>query len=258
MLVLAASKLQARTVFEYCKAFFQESAILRQLVEDVTSDEIRLHGNVTISVLSNNYRTIRGRTLLAVIFDEVAFWRDELSASPDVETYRAVIPALATTVGMLIGISSPYAQRGLLYTKHQAHYGQEGDDVLVIQAESRLLNPTLDETVINAARVADPESAAAEWFAEFRGDLSTFIARSVIEHCVESGVTERWAVRGQGYTAFADPSGGQHDSFTLAIGHKDGDLSVLDGNRPIYAALTSVWPVDFQFHGRSSSSFGFM
>ena len=30
------------------------------------------------------------------------------------------------------------------------------------------------------------------------------------------------------------------------------------GNRPIYAALTSVWPVDFQFHGRSSSSFGFM
>ena len=29
-------------------------------------------------------------------------------------------------------------------------------------------------------------------------------------------------------------------------------------NRPIYAALTSVWPVDFQFHGRSSSSFGFM
>jgi hypothetical protein len=29
-------------------------------------------------------------------------------------------------------------------------------------------------------------------------------------------------------------------------------------NRPIYAALTSVWSVDFQFHGRSSSSFGFM
>ena len=166
-----------------------------------------------------------------MIFDEVAFWRDELSASPDIETYRAVIPALATTGGMLIGISSPYAQRGLLYTKHQTHYGQEGDDVLVIPAESRLLNPTLDEAVINAARVADPESAAAEWFAEFRGDLSTFIARSVIEHCVESGQTERWAVRGQGYTAFADPSGGQHDSFTLAIGHKEGDLAVLDAVR---------------------------
>ena len=31
-----------------------------------------------------------------------------------------------------------------------------------------------------------------------------------------------------------------------------------DRNRPIYAALTSVWPVDFQFQGKSSSSFGFM
>ena len=125
ILVLAASKLQAQTVFGYVQAFFEASPILRQLVETVTADEIRLAGNIAISVHTNNYRTVRGRTLIACIFDEVGFWRDESTSLPDVETYRAVLPALATTGGMLIGISSPYAQRGLLFTKHRDCFGKD-------------------------------------------------------------------------------------------------------------------------------------
>lgn len=30
------------------------------------------------------------------------------------------------------------------------------------------------------------------------------------------------------YHAFIDPSGGRHDVFALAIGHKDGELTVID------------------------------
>ena len=37
-----------------------------------------------------------------------AFWRDENSATPDVETYNAVEPGMATMAGaMIVGISSP-------------------------------------------------------------------------------------------------------------------------------------------------------
>ena len=53
----------------------------------ITADEVKLRGNVAICVHSNSYRTIRGKSLIACIFDEVAFWRDETSAAPDLETY---------------------------------------------------------------------------------------------------------------------------------------------------------------------------
>jgi hypothetical protein len=89
--------------------FLQASPVLRQEIEVVTQHEVRLRGNVVLSTRAGNYRTVRGRTLLEAIMDEVAFLRDETSSMPDVETYRALLPALATTGGMLIGISTPIA-----------------------------------------------------------------------------------------------------------------------------------------------------
>jgi hypothetical protein len=234
VLVLAASRSQARQVFEYAKGFLQASPILRSQIIDSTADEIRLRGNVIISVLPNNYRTVRGRTLIGCVFDEAAFWRSDDSALPDVETYRAVLPALATTKGMLVGISSPYAQHGLIYSRYRDHYGRDGD-VLVVRAGSLLLNPTLDRSLIDAAKVSDPEAAAAEWDAEWRGDLAMFVSRETVERCVEHSIAVREPEQRWKYSAFVDPSGGVSDSMTLAIAHRDHDRVVLDALREVRA-----------------------
>ena len=119
VLILAASKQQASTVFNYCRGLLESSPVLSSLIDTVTADEIRLKSGIIIAVHTASFRTVRGRTLLACIFDEVAFWRDETGANPDLEVYRAVIPALMTTKGMLIGISSPYRRRGLLHDRHR-------------------------------------------------------------------------------------------------------------------------------------------
>jgi phage terminase large subunit-like protein len=115
VLILAASKEQAGVVFGYAEGFLQSSPALRKEIISTTRSEIRLRNNIAIAVHSNSFRTIRGRTLCAAIFDETAFWRDESTAMPDVETYTAVLPSLARTGGMLIGISTPYRKLGLLY-----------------------------------------------------------------------------------------------------------------------------------------------
>ena len=119
VLVLAASTAQAQTVFQYALGFLGSSEILKREVASTTAHEIRLHNGVTIAVHANSYRTVRGKTLLCAIFDEAAFWRDSESALPDVETYRAILPSLVTTNGMLIGISRPYRKTGLLFQKHK-------------------------------------------------------------------------------------------------------------------------------------------
>ncbi|RWB77488.1 MAG: terminase [Mesorhizobium sp.] len=238
VLVMAASKTQALAVYNYCKGFIEASPILAEMVESVTTDEIRLTNRTAIVIHTANHRTIRGRTVIAAIFDESAFWRSEESSSPDVEVYRAVLPALATTNGQLVGISSPYGTRGLLYTKHRDSFGKDDNQVLVIQAPTRIFNPTIDTGIIDQAHLDDPESASAEWEGRFRSDLSSFIDRAVVERCVDLGVKERPHQREWRYVAFVDPSGGAHDSMTLGIAHREMESAFLDCVREVPAPFS--------------------
>jgi hypothetical protein len=236
VLVLAASQEQAKVVFNYAKAFLTESPVLQQEIAAATRHEIRLNNGITIAVHANSFRSVRGRTLCACIFDEVAFWRDETTATPDTETYTAVLPALLTTNGMLIGISTPYRRMGLLHQKYRDHFGQDGDDVLVVQGTSTQFNPSLSDAAVHAQRAADPTAASSEWDAEFRTDIAAFLDDQLIESAVEHGrpleLPPRPAIT---YKCFVDASGGRGDAYTIAIGHKDGEgfvVDVLRGKHP--------------------------
>jgi hypothetical protein len=229
VLVLAASTAQARGIRDYAEGFLQASPLLAAQIDNTTSDEIRLRNGVVIGVHAANYRTVRGRTLLACIFDETAFWRSEESAQPDLEIYRAVIPALATTGGMLVAISSPYRRIGLLHTKHRDYFGVDDDAVLVIQGESRTFNPTLSEDLIRRAKTEDPESALAEWDGQFRSDLSQFLDDETIDAAIdETRPLELPPRDGIAYRAFVDASAGRHDAFTIGIAHREDERYVVD------------------------------
>jgi hypothetical protein len=228
VVVMSPTRAQSSVIFGYVRGFFEQSPVLAQLVDTVTADEIRLRNNVTIQVVPANYRTVRGRTLLAVIADESAFWRDETSSQPDIEIYRACTPALAASGGMWVGISSPYSQRGLLYAKHRAAFGKSDPLCLVVQGPTTAFNATIDLSIIAAADAEDSEAAQAEWHGLFRGDLSSYVDRAVVEKCVDKGVSERRPIATVKYSAFVDVSGGQHDSFVLAIGHRQGGAASLD------------------------------
>jgi phage terminase large subunit-like protein len=140
VLLLAASRDQARVAFEYVVGFLKASPILRQQIRSVTASEVRLRGNIVIGVHAGSFRTVRGRTLLAVVGDETSFWRDETSAQPDVEIFRAVLPALAARRGLWVGISTGCRKTSLLFSKLKQHFGQSGDDVLVVQGASEQFN----------------------------------------------------------------------------------------------------------------------
>jgi hypothetical protein len=233
VLVLAASIEQAGVVFGYVLGLLRASPALAREIAAVKRNEIELASGITIAVHSNSFRTVRGRTVVACVMDEIAFWRDDTSANPDVETYRAVLPSLATTNGMLVGISTPYRKIGLLAAKHRDHYGLEGDDVLVVQGASQVFNPSLVDAVVAAQRTADPLASTSEWDAEFRSDISSFLDDRLIEQAVEIGRPQELPPMlqfgGPTYAAFTDPSGGVgSDSYTLAVGHKEDELFVLD------------------------------
>jgi hypothetical protein len=222
VLLLAASRSQANVAFQYVVGFLQSSPVLRQQVVSITANEVRLRGNIIIGVHTNSYRTVRGRTLLAVVGDETSFWRDEESASPDVETFRACVPALAATRGIWIGISTGYRKLGLLYQKWRDHFGQNSEDVLVVQGDSATFNPSLDPKIIAKARADDPEAAEAEWGGGFRADIAAFLDDQTIDAAIDnSRPLELPPLPKIRYRAFCDASGGRHDAFTLCIAHME-------------------------------------
>jgi hypothetical protein len=229
VMCLAVDRDQAKIVLNYTKSYFEDVELLKgMLAKKPTATGFELTNNVDVVISTNSFRSVRGRPILCAILDETAFWRDETSATPDEETYKAIRPATASLPGsMIIGISSPYRKSGLLYRKFKDHYGRDGD-ILVIKAPTRTLNPLIDQVIIDEAMADDPAAARAEWGAEFRDDISGFVDATMIEAAVDYGVTVRPPLPGVRYSSGCDPSGGARDSFTAAIAHDEGNVAVLD------------------------------
>jgi hypothetical protein len=233
IMVIAADRKQARVIFRYIVALLKVK-LIASMVERHGAEFVDLNNSVTIEIQTASFRTTRGYSLVACLCDELAFWRsDESSANPDSEIVAALRPSMATVPGsMLLCASSPYARRGVLWDAFRKYHGKDGP-VLVWKAETRTMNPTVPQAVIDEAYEADPASAAAEYGASFRTDVETFVAREVVESVVMRGRFE--LPRGPGvYFAFTDPSGGSADSFTLAIAHRRTDnVVVLDAIREV-------------------------
>ncbi len=228
VMVLAVDRKQSRVLFKYIRALLQAVPELEDLIERETKESIDLKNGLSIEVHTSSYKSVRGRTVVAALLDEVAFWEtSDDSANPDSEVLHALRPAMATIPNaLLIAISSPYARRGELYRAYEDHFGQDGDPVLVWQADTQTMNPQVDPRVIQDAYAQDEAVADAEYGANFRRDVERFLSLDVIQACTTTD-RELPPMR-RGYTAFVDPSGGAHDSMTLAIAHCEGSRAVLD------------------------------
>lgn len=234
--IIATDKAQAGVVKAYISGIFHQVKCLKSLIEKETVETLELRNGVNIAVKTSSYRTLRGYTVLCAILEEIAFWRSEESANPDKEILAAVRPALATIPeSLLIGISTPYSRGGVLFDMFKNYWGQAGGP-LVWRAPTRVMNPTIDKRLIANAIKEDPQNAAAEWEAEWRSDIEAFIPHELVEAVTIPGRFELPRIEGVDYYAFADPSGGCQDSFTLGIAHAEASgkvvLDVLRERRP--------------------------
>jgi hypothetical protein len=232
--VIAADRSQAKTVLRYLRSFIVQHPVLRQLVKRETAEAIELTCGIAIQVSTASFRTVRGFTLVAALCDELGFWwTDEGAANPDAEIIAALRPAMATVPGaMLLCASSPYARRGALWTAYRKHFGQEGS-ALIWKAPTRVMNATVAQAIVDEAMELDPAHAAAEYLAEFRADIESYITREVVDGAIIPGRHELPPMNGGVvYTGFVDPSGGSSDSMTLAIAHRNKDgCAILDALR---------------------------
>lgn len=243
--ILACDRKQARVIFRYIEALLEHIPMLKSLVKRQTMESFELHNQVVIQVQTASLRSVRGFTLIACLLDEVAFWRSDDSTNPDFEILDALRPGMSTIPGaMLLAASSPYSRRGAMWATYKRCFGKDDPNVLVWQAPTWDMNPVVPQHIIDEAYERDPASARAEYGAEFRTDIENFITEEMLESVIDSGKVKRRFDPKYSYVGFVDPSGGSHDSFTMAIAHTDDQgiavLDYVDERKPPFSPETVV------------------
>lgn len=232
--IISVDRRQSRVIYRHCRSLLAQVPVLAPLVKKDDGDTIELTNNIAIEVQTASFRSVRGHTVIAGLCDELGFWRtDEGSANPDGEILAALRPAMSTVPGaMLLCASSPYARRGALWDAFRRYHGKDDAPVLVWHADTRTMNPTVRPYIITEAYEADEAKASAEYGAQFRSDLESYVPREVVDAAIIPGRYELPAVSGVVYQAFVDPSGGSADSMTLAVAHRDRDgRAIIDAVR---------------------------
>jgi hypothetical protein len=229
---LARDQRQAKVVFDYCLGIIEASPMLQEMMTNKTLDTISLSNGVDLEIKTASAAGIRGITAVAIIADEAAHWvTDAESANADTEILNAARPALATTGGPLIVISSPFARRGEFFDLFDKHYGPKGDPrILVAHGTSRDFNSSLPQSVVDRALARNPIAARAEYLAEFRSDLEGFVSLDTIRACTGPHA-EFPPVAGLAYTAGLDLSSGSGEDplgFALCHSNEEGDKAIVD------------------------------
>ncbi len=143
------------------------------------------NGKSTIvsSFKSSIAKGLRGRGVICSILDEIGFFVDTGRSSAE-QIYRAINPALAQfspkdknnrhiplgpSDGRMILISSPDAREGFFFKQYQLAMSKDkgSSDILVIQAPTWEVNPTLSTEYYEKEYFKDPKSFMTEHGAQF-------------------------------------------------------------------------------------------
>ena len=173
VMIIAADRKQSRVILRYIHGLLTGVPMLKRMIERETAEAFDLSNKITIEVATASFKTVRGYTICAGLLDELAFWpTDDASSNPDDEIITAIRPGMVTIPNaMLLCASSPYSRKGALWDAHRKHFARNNDPILVWQAPTLTMNPTVPQSVIDEAMERDPVSAAAEFGAQFRRDI---------------------------------------------------------------------------------------
>jgi hypothetical protein len=221
-----------KVAFGYIRDYLIQSPVLSALVDGPPlASEINLTNGLSIMCFPCTLRSMRGFSIPAAVLDELAFFRLEGQADSDVEiqtSLRRGMIGFPTT--RLVKISTPYMKSGVLHADFQRAFGKPDPDLLVWQATSSLMNPTITDARLSREQRLDPVRFAREYEAQFADDVMAFLPQHLVDAAVKQGRYELPHREGVSYLMSVDPSGGGPDAFTCTVVHTEGkgaDLRVV-------------------------------
>ncbi len=244
IMLLAPTLKQARIAFRYIRNYLRNSPVLTKRIVRITKEEIVLDNGVVIGCYPCTYDGVRGRTIIAVICDELAFWSDEEdSANPAEEVIAALRPGMATVRNpKLIKISTPFGKTGLLWREFQ----QRAElDFPVWRLSTQEMNPTIKTSFLERERKRNEEEFCREYLAEFTDSINGWITPEILDPCIIRGRQQLPSMPNVRYVAALDPAS-RHDDFALAILHESAEGKIAVDKITRWTGTKSA-PLVFEF-----------
>jgi hypothetical protein len=243
VMLLAPTLKQARIAFRYIRKYVRNSPILSKRIIRMTRDEITLDNNVVIGCHACTQDGVRGRTVVAIVCDEIGFWAsDEDAANPADEVLAALRPGMASVRNAkLIKISTPFTKSGVLWEEFQ----QRGElDYPVWQVTTFEMNPTITPQMVESERQHSEEKYRREYLAQFTDSISSWIPSEILNPCIARGRRQLPRQHGLNYVAAIDPASRGHN-FALVILHQVPDGTVVVDLVRIWTGSAKV-PLPFE------------
>ncbi len=220
-----SAKIHIRQVAKLLK----HTRAIGKMITQVKEDRIMLNNGVVILSLPASARAARGYTASALVMDEAAFFVDTLGNSSAEAIFTALAPTVATfgDQARITITTSVNTKAGIVYELYDRATQGELDDWHVTKCATRELNPKVGQKVIDNALRRDPESAQAEYFAEFREQTEAFLSSEAIERCVDRGLKRSEKGRGESYLMACDPAL-MKDRYGFGIAHLASGVVILD------------------------------
>lgn len=200
---IATAKDQAAILYKEVRRHYNNCDFFRPYMHSETQTQALFHTphdmdtgtkpSIRITFYSSVAKGIRGSANIVAIMDEVAFFNPSGQASAH-EVYQALSPSLAQfspkdpndaskpladSEGRMILISSPDAKQGLFYEQYEMALsgGAGSKDLLMIQAPTWEVNPTIPRSYFEKEYEKDPIIFTTEFGAEFTDKVRSWIER---------------------------------------------------------------------------------
>lgn len=231
IIVVATKQKQAEQIIGRNCARMIENSKIAYMVKESWQTELALKNGMSIISMPCNSTAGRGLPIACLILDELAHYRVE-GPKADEAIYDSLRPRMSQFRGAkLFAISTPAAKQGLFW-----QFYDEGPQIpsrLTVKAETKFMNPMIDEKFIESEYRRNPDNAEREFGGNFAEQVSAFFPIDKLQECfVLAGDLPCEA--GYRYSAGIDQSGlAGRDRFAFAIAHKDGktDKTIVDVTR---------------------------
>lgn len=226
---------QSKIALDNIRQLIVNSPFEREIIRETTF-EIEISNNCVFQAIPASARASRGKAVVAVLMDELAFGIEGDANRGAKAMYDALSPSIAQfgKRGKILELSSPWLTDGLFFEHFRQ--GETGDfpGMQSLKIPTWEINPNLPWgcDFLENARKKDEESFWIEFGAEFAKNNSSLLAPEIVDACVNKDRHSLFPNKEYmgTYVLSLDPAKGGvgRDNYTACIVHYEGQRLVVD------------------------------
>jgi len=226
---------QSKIALENIRQLIINSPFEQEVTRE-TAFEIEISNGCVFQAIPASARASRGKAVVAIIQDELAFSLEGDANRGAEAMYNALSPSIAQfgRHGKIIELSSPWLTDGLFYEHFKQAESDEFPGMQALQIPTWEINVNLPWgcDFLENARKKDEESFWVEFGAQFAKSQSALLASEIIDAAVnkDRGIMVPMREYMGTYILALDPARGGvgRDDYTACIVHYEGERLVVD------------------------------